>query len=365
MKTKGSANAGRLTRRSNRDIAHYEERLGKKHLIVLGLVVLLVLAAIFALSVGSAGVGIKQVLMAFFGKTNPQTFQIVLGLRLPRVLTGLIAGLGLAIAGCVMQSVLGNPMASSSTLGVAQGAAFGASIGISLLGSGAATGLLEGAGIKNPYLVSACAFACSMLATITILTLSRIKSISPEGMILCGVAISAMFTGGTTMVQFFADEQRLASIVFWTFGDLSRTNLADLRIIALVVLGGSVFFFFNRWNYTALLTGDDGAKGLGVNVERIRLVSMTLATLMTAVIVAFIGIINFIGLIAPHILKGVLGNDYRFLIPGSALLGAILLLLSDVVGRVMVQPLVLPIGAITSFLGGPLFLYLLYRGNRS
>jgi len=287
---------------------------------------------------------------------------VVWNLRLPRVVTAVAGGIGLAAVGCVMQNVLRNPLASSSTLGVSQGAAFGASVAIICLGAGLQSQTAEAITIINPYLISICAFTGSMLSTLVVLGLSRFRRVTPEAMVLSGVALSALFSGGTTLLQYFADDVKIAAVVFWTFGELGRTSWREIAIIAVVAALAFVYFLYNRWNYNALESGEHSAAGLGVNVDFLRLFSMIVCSFTAAVIVSFVGIINFIGLIAPHVMRKVIGNDYRYLLPASSLAGALMLLASDIVARMATAPVILPIGAITSFLGAPLFLYLLFRG---
>ncbi|HCX65793.1 MAG TPA: iron ABC transporter permease [Eubacteriaceae bacterium] len=326
------------------------------------LLVLVLGSALYAMSVGSAEMNIFQVLKTLFGYGSDQSYMVVYNIRLPRAITAITAGIGLAGAGCVMQSVLKNPLASASTLGIAQGAAFGASFAIIVLGAGMQSQTLGGTAFTNPYLVSLCAFASAMFSTLMILGLSHIRKVSAESMILAGVALSTMFAGATTLLQYFATDVRVAAVVFWTFGDLGRTGWQEILIMSTVVAGALIFFMANRWNFNALQNGEETAKGLGVNVKQLRIFAMLVSSLTAATIVAYVGIINFIGLIAPHLIRRFVGSDYRYLLPASALAGAFLLLASDILARILVAPIILPIGAITSFLGAPMFLYLLYRG---
>jgi iron complex transport system permease protein len=215
--------------------------------------------------------------------------------------------------------------------------------------------------ITNPYVVTICAFVGGFLTTVVILGLSRIAKVSPATMVLAGVALSSLFSGGTTIVQYFADDVKVASVVYWTFGDLGRANWREISIIFGVTAVALLYFMCNRWNFNAMESGADTAKSLGVPVDRLTMISMTLCALMAAVCTAFVGCISFIGLIAPHMVRRFVGNDYRFLIPASALMGAIVLVLSEVTSRVIVAPSILPIGALTSFLGAPMFLYMIFR----
>ena len=337
-------------------------RFKKIFLLVLALITMAV--ALVAIASGSSGLSIPQVVMTLLGKGAAQTNVIVFNIRLPRVATAIVAGLGLAAVGCVMQSLLKNPLASSSTLGVSQGAAFGAAVAIIAFGAGMQSQTLDGVSFSNPYTISVCAFVGSMMSTFVILGLSRIKKVTPEVMVLTGVALSSLFSGGTTLLQYFADDVKVAAVVFWTFGNLGSTSWREILIMAIAVAISLVYFMFNRWNYNALQNGENTAKGLGVNVNAMRLVGMIVCSFTASIIVAYIGIINFIGLIAPHLMRRIIGSDYRYLLPASAMAGAILLLLSDTVARLVVQPIVLPIGAITSFLGAPLFMYLIFKGGK-
>lgn len=342
----------------------YKEYTRFRKKIIIIMVLLTLVIALFAIASGSSGMTPLEVIKTFLGKGTKQNEIIVFHLRLPRVVTAIVAGIGLAVVGCVMQSILRNPLASSSTLGVSQGAAFGAAFAIIVLDAGMQSQTLDGIGISNPVSISVCAFLGSMLSTGVILGLSRIKKITPETMILAGVALSSLFSGGTTLLQYFAEDVKVAAVVFWTFGSLGSTSWREIAIMAIVVVIAFIYFMWNRWNYNTLQSGENTAKGLGVNTERLLLTSMVICSVTSSVIVAYIGIINFIGLIAPHLMRRVVGSDYRYLMPTSAFMGAVLLLLSDTVARLVVQPIILPIGAITSFLGAPLFLWLVFKGGK-
>lgn len=349
----------------NRKQKIYKEYIQFKIMVIVLIAIITIAAALFAIVAGSAGLTIKEVVLALVGQGTVMTKAVVLNLRLTRVVTSILGGIGLAITGCAMQSILRNSLASASTIGVSQGAAFGAAFAIVVLGAGVQFHTNDAVTVTNPYMVSVCAFLFSMLSTFVVLGLSRFRKVSPETIILSGVALSALFGGGTTIMQYFADDVSLSAIVFWTFGDMGRTSWEQIIIMAVVVLLATIYFFFNRWNYNALETGENSAKGLGVNVEVMRIVGMTICSFTAAVIVSFVGIINFVGLVSPHLMRRLIGNDYRFLLPASALMGAFMLLLSDTVARLVVSPVVLPIGAITSFLGAPLFLYLLFKGAKT
>ena len=315
----------------------------------------LLLTVLLSLRAGSYETPLGELVKGVFGRSADRKINLVVqNNRLPRILTAVLAGGGLGLAGCILQAVLRNPLASSSTLGVSQGATFGAAFAIVVLGLGATDG----------FGIPLCAFLGSVAVALVILGLSRFRQVSPEGIVLAGVAISSMFTGATTLIQYFADEVQLSTLVFWTFGDLGSTGWADLSGLTAIVALLFGYCYYHRWDYNALLSGEETAISLGLNVRRLTLVNMVLCCLCSSVVVSNVGLISFIGLVAPHIVRMVVGNNHVYLIPGSALGGAALLLLSDLFARTVISPVILPIGAITSFLGGPLFLYLLFKGGK-
>ena len=346
--------------------AAYRRHLRRRRLALLALAALLALSFLTSACAGSSGLTPLEVLAALFGGGSGESRTIVWSVRLPRVAVGMGVGFALAMTGCVMQSVLRNPLASASTLGVTQGASFGAAAAIVFLGAGVQTASASGGAVSvtNPWLVTLCAFLGGVATTAVILLLSRAGGASPSTLILAGVAVSSLFTGGTALVQYFADDVTVASVVYWTFGSLGRAGWDQIGLIFALCLLSFVYFFWNRWNYNALESGSAAAKSLGVHVDALTLVSLTVCALVASVSVAFVGCINFIGLLAPHMVRRFVGSDYRFLIPCSALMGAVLMLCADVVSRCVIPPTVLPIGAITSFLGAPLFLYILFKGGR-
>lgn len=332
--------------------ALYRKNQVKSIRFLLVLSALLLLAVLLSLRSGSYETPIGELIKGIFGMSADKKVNLVVqSNRLPRILTAILAGGGLGLAGCILQAVLRNPLASSSTLGVSQGATFGAAFAIVVLGMG---------NVGIPL----CAFFGSVAVALVILGLSKFRQVSPEGIVLAGVAISSMFTGATTLLQYFADEVQLNTLVFWTFGDLGSTGWEDLGGMAAIVAVLCLYCYAHRWDYNALLSGEETAISLGINVKRLTLVGMVLCCLCSSVVVSNVGLISFIGLVAPHIVRMVVGNNHVYLIPGSILGGATLLLLGDLFARTVISPVILPIGAITSFLGGPLFLYLLFKGGK-
>ncbi|EQB22014.1 Iron(III) dicitrate transport system permease protein [Dehalobacter sp. UNSWDHB] len=341
----------------------YHQYTHKKKIVILVLAFLIVLLAIAAVNAGSFNLNLLQVIQSLLGKGSDASSVVIWQIRMPRILAAITAGAGLAVAGCVMQNNLRNPLAAPDTLGISHAAAFGANIAIIVLGAGSISSTsTDAVTINNPYLVTLCAFACSMAATLVILLLARIRGFSPEAMILAGVALNSLFMAGTILIQYFASDVQVAAAVFWTFGDLGRVAWREVLILACLVIFAFIYFLFKRWDYNALDSGEETAKSLGVHVKRVRQGGMFVSALIASVAVSFLGIIGFVGLIAPQIMRRIIGGDHRYLIPASALMGSVLMLFSDTIARTMVAPVVLPVGAITSFFGAPLFLYLLVRG---
>ncbi len=324
----------------------YGALTGRRTARIAVLAALLAASVLVSLAVGSSSAGVFDTLRAGLDGV------IFWELRVPRVLMGLLVGSGLAVGGAVTQAVLRNPLASPFTLGVASGAGFGAALGIVL------------AGAIAKWAVAGGAFACALLTALFILGVARMKSSTPETLVLAGVAIMFLFSAGTSLLQFLGTEQQIQAIVFWSFGNLSRASWTDIVIAAGMILPALPALFLRAWDLNLLLAGDEMAASLGVNVDRLRLTALLLAALMTAGAICFTGVIGFIGLVGPHLARMLVGGDHRFLLPASALSGALLVLVSDCLGRTLFAPHMIPIGIVTAFLGVPFFFALLIRRKR-
>lgn len=318
---------------------------------------------------GVSGMTVKESFAALMRRGTAAQQRIIWNIRIPRILAAVIAGAGLSVSGLLMQTNLNNALASPSTLGVSNAAVFGANLSI-ILGAGGflSTGNnLSGylAGI-NPYATSLIAFLFSTASILLILGLCRMKSFAPGVVILAGVAMGSVWTAATTVLQFYATDVGLSAAVIWTFGDLGRATYRTDLIMVITVAIGIAFAVLMRWRLNALLSGDAAAKSMGLNVNALRFASLLLASLMTAVCVSFLGVIGFVGMICPHVVKRVMGQDHRITVPASALSGSILLLLADTLSRTIGKGAALPVGAITSILGAPFFLaIILFRKERS
>jgi iron complex transport system permease protein len=346
-----------------RDYSRYVSyKLGFMGLALVGLI----LGLAVSLSLGAAGLPLAVVAKTLLGISVSKRFDmIVWNIRMPQALAAIVAGAGLSVAGAAMQSILRNPLGSPFTLGISQAAAFGAAFSVMILGSGVMQSTNIGSiTISNPYVTTILAFFFSIIAAGVIILVSRARGATPEVMVLTGVALGALFTAGTMFLQYFADDVQLAAMVFWTFGDAARASWAELGLLTAVTVLISAYLLSRSWDYNAIDAGDETAKGLGVRVERVRLTGMLAASMTTAVIVSFLGVIGFVGLVVPHMVRRIIGGDNRFLMPATVICGALLLLVSDTVARMMLAPHVLPVSVLTAFMGAPTFIYLIVRGGR-
>ena len=350
---------------ATRALEAYRKYVGKRATFLALVIILLLVFTILGVTIGSATkITVSDVFHALSGTGQEWKIQVIRNIRLPRVLSAILAGMALAVGGASMQTLLRNPLGSPFTLGISHAAAFGAAFAVIVLGAGTVhSSSMDAVVINNPYLVTTSAFAWSMVCTVAIFLLSKFKGPSPETMILAGIALGSLFTSGLTAIEYFANDVQLASVIFWTFGDLGKSTWADFGMMAAVVIPITVYFTRNAWNYNAIDSGDETARSLGIDVERIRLVGMVLASLATALVVSFFGIIGFVGLVVPHIVRRLIGGNEMFLIPSASLFGGAFLLICDTAARTLISPFVLPVGILTSFLGAPLFIYLLVRGK--
>ena len=341
--------------------AKYMAFTERKITLILFLLPLILLTAGIATSLGSADITIGEAYTAFLHKFFPDYFAsnwlaqtCVWELRLPRILMGILAGTGLGVAGSIIQGTLRNPLASPYTLGISSGAGFGASLAI-LAGSGFAGG---------QYLVIGSAFIFALISSFIIIGLASCRGATPETMILAGIAMTCLFGSATTILQYFGDAEAVKEAVFWMVGDLGRASWKKLSMVCVVLAACLPLLLWKSWDLNVIGGGDDSAHSLGINVKRTRIYLMIVSTLMVASVVCFTGTIGFIGLVAPHIVRMIIGGDNRFLVPASGLLGAVLLVVSDTMARRIIAPVILPVGTLTAFLGVPLFLYLIMRKRR-
>jgi iron complex transport system permease protein len=280
--------------------------------------------------------------------------RVVWSLRLPRVVVAALLGMSLSGAGIVLQTVFRNPLVEPGFLGVSQGAAFGAALAI-VLGAGF---------VGGEWLIIGNAFVFTLLASMTVYGLAKYKGITPETMILAGIAIMYLFQAMTSFLQYVGHAEQVQEVVFWMMGSMGRSSLDKVWIVTAVIAICFPYLLLKSWDINAMGAGDETATSLGVNVEKTRIICMMAVSLITASVICFTGTIGFIGLVSPHITRMVIGGDHRFLLPASALVGGLLLLAADTAARTILAPVILPVGIMTAFLGVPFFVYLFMRRKK-
>lgn len=321
------------------------------------LAVILFLVALFAISAGSVAVPAGDTLAILTAKlkgaepaADPAVTDIIWALRVPRVLLAMTAGAGLALAGVVMQASVQNPLAEPFILGIASGASVGATLAI-LLGTAAI-----------PFGVAGCAFLGAILATLAVLMLAGIhRRVSTVKLVLAGAAISALCTAVTNFIVYMAaDAEGMQSAAFWTMGSLADAKWQSLFLPVLIVTLLSIYFLAELRTLDVLLLGEELAVTLGIDASAVRRRYMALLALLTGVLVATCGIIGFVGLVVPHLVRSFTGASHKRLLPAALLVGAIFLVASDLLARTLLPSGDLPIGIITALIGAPLFMRLLF-----
>ena len=343
----------------NEVLVNYHRNTLKKVFVIVLCLTLAVIVAGFAITIGDLHVGFFNsygVILAHLtgDVTDDNADYIIWEWRLPRVLTGLIAGAGLGIAGAVMQCILRNPLADPYTTGISSGASLGASIAIGL-------GVSFVSGVYGTVIT---AFVFSLIPMAIIMAVSKMKGATPTTMIMAGIAVMYIFNACTMMIKLWVDPDKLEEIYRWSVGTIDGAKWDQVYVMFIVVFAGYVAVQLLSRRLNVLSTGDESSRSIGVNANQLRLLCMFIVSLLTAGVVSFTGLIGFIGLVSPHIVRLVIGSDNRFLIPASGAFGAALLILSDTVGRTLIEGTVIQVGVITAFIGGPMFLYLIIRQKK-
>lgn len=345
------------------DSNSYLEFVSKKVTTIMILVVIVFILSIFAMSQGAYKIPFFKVIETVFGGGDDVEHVVIWNIRLPIIVASILIGSSLALSGTIMQCVMKNPLASPYTLGISSAASFGAALAIAGAHIPILTGSFMGDLLNGPYGISIIAFSFAMIAVGIVLAFSRTVNSNPESMVLIGVALGSIFSAALSSLQYFVPDSTLSSLVYWQFGDLSKAEWNELKIILAIFIPILLYVVFHRLDYNAMSAGEEVAQSLGINTKRLTILTMTLSSALAAVCISFVGIIGFIGLLGPHIMRRIVGNDHRFLIPASMLMGTFVLLASDSLGRLAFDT-VIPVGIITSFLGGPLFLYILITNRR-
>jgi len=339
----------------------HSHSIWKKALFLLGLATFLVLATGVIITLGQVPMTVAEVYYSLVNKLVPGFFtvdslieHVVWKIRFPFILGAIIAGSGLGICGCVMQSVLKNPMASPFTLGISSGAHFGISLaavfGIAIL--------------HGPYFLVANAFVCALLCSGLIIALSKLKGATSETLILAGIAVNYLFQAATQLLTYIATDEQRTVMSYWGMGSLTDLNWHSIMFLGSVSAICIPILYIKAWDLNLMTVGDESAKSMGVDANYLRIFIMVVSSLLVAAIVAFIGVIGFVGLIAPHIGRIILGNNHRHLIPAAGGIGGALLLIANAISMNLLGSVVIPPGIIMSIIGVPLFMYLILKGKR-
>jgi iron complex transport system permease protein len=333
----------------------------QKTLFLVGLAGLLILASSVIITLGQVPMTVPDVYRTLVNRLVPGLYSIdplidhvVWQIRLPLISGAILAGFGLGACGCVMQAVLKNPMASPFTLGISSGAHFGVSLaavfGVTVL--------------DGPYFLVGNAFVCALFCSALIIALSTLKGATSETLILAGIAVNYLFQAANQLFSYIATDDQRTVMSTWGMGSLNDLNWHSMLFLGVVSAVCVPLLYSRAWDLNLMTVGDESAKSMGVEANRIRVLIMAVASLLVAAIVSFIGVIGFIGLVAPHIGRIILGNDHRYLIPAAGGIGGALLLIANAVSMNLLQSVVIPTGIIMSMIGVPLFMYLILKGKR-
>ncbi|ALD46064.1 iron-siderophore ABC transporter permease [Serratia sp. OLHL2] len=332
----------------------------RHRLLMMGVLALAILGSLLLdFTMGPSGLSLSSLWQTLLdpAAADAGTRVIVWDIRLPYALMAVVVGFALGLAGAEMQTILNNPLASPFTLGVSSAAAFGAALAI-VLGIGIP-------GIPDQWFISANAFIFALFAALMLDGITRWTRVATSGVVLFGIALVFTFNALVSMMQFIASEDTLQGLVFWTMGSLARASWDKLGILFGVFAVLLPLSMMSSWKLTALRLGEDRAVSFGIDVRRLRLTTLLRISMLSALAVAFVGPIGFIGLVAPHIARMIFGEDHRFYLPASALIGALVLSMASVASKNLVPGVIIPVGIVTSLVGVPFFLSIIlrHRGN--
>ncbi|HGM6858994.1 FecCD family ABC transporter permease [Serratia rubidaea] len=340
-------------------MGRYQHILRHRLLIMGALGIAIVASLVLDFTMGPSGLSLSSLwqTLIYPASADAGTRVIVWDIRMPYALMAVVVGLALGLAGAEMQTILNNPLASPFTLGVSSAAAFGAALAI-VLGIGVP-------GIPDQWFISANAFIFALLAALMLDGITRWTRVATSGVVLFGIALVFTFNALVSMMQFIASEDTLQGLVFWTMGSLARASWEKLGILLAVFAVLLPLSMMSSWKLTALRLGEDRAVSFGIDVRRLRLTTLLRISILSALAVAFVGPIGFIGLVAPHIARLIFGEDHRFYLPASALIGALVLSMASVASKNLVPGIIIPVGIVTSLVGVPFFLSIIlrHRGN--
>jgi iron complex transport system permease protein len=344
---------------TRRDVAADDRARRKRAWLMIALLSVGVVVIYFmCVSVGSSTIPLERVWDSLLGHPQNWSDELVINkMRAPRVLAAAVVGAALSLGGMAMQALFRNPMASPSVIGISSGSSFGAALYIAL-----------GAGLwLSSWGTVLCSFIMALLTLILVYSLaySRNGGTQTTMLLLAGMAISALFSGLTSMIEFFSDADTIQSIVFWMLGSFDGMTWDKDKVMIVPVIVGTILICLNLRELNLLTAGETKARNLGVNVPRVRMLLLLGSALLVAGTVAFCGVIGFVGLIIPHIFRTLVGPEHKRLAPICILGGAIFLMLIDTFARSAMPPYELPVGTVTSIIGAPFFIWILRsRKNR-
>lgn len=326
----------------------------RRHLTIIVALISLGIGILFDLATGPAWLTISEVISALREGINGESINqsIVWSIRLPMTITCICVGAGLGLAGTQMQTVLSNHLASPYTLGISSAAGFGAAIAY-----------LTGFPIPNKAWLSVplSAFIMSFAAAISLYLLGKAKGMQAKTMVLFGIVINFFFQALKSLVQFRASPEVSQQIVFWMFGSLLKSSWTGVIVSSSVFILCAIILSSYAWQLTALSAGEERAKSLGIKTDQLRLKVFVIGSLLTAGAVAFVGTIGFIGLLAPHCSRILVGEDQRYMSPLSALFGVLLMICASIISKIVIPGAIVPIGIVTSIIGVPFLLYLILK----
>ena len=352
-------------------VDYYRRMEVRRRKTFLAISVLLVLLFFTSLMVGYTKYSLADVITSILHRivdsVEPTTDNdnLLINVRIPRSIVALLVGISLGIAGAIMQNTLRNPLVSPFTLGLSSASAFGAALIIVVMSSIALPAFtLMDSNFSLMYVLRIIAAFVAGVGSITlVLYISRLQRMSNATMILTGVILSFLFEAGIMMFKYIATDSQLRDITVWLMGGFGESTWAVVIILLPVVAVCMMFLLNYSAQLNILANGDDVARNLGVDVVRLKRNSLLLSTFTVALCISFTGIIGFVGLMAPHICRMIIGNDNRYLLPCSGLLGSALLLLSDTIGRTVAAPMEIPVGVVMYILGGAFFIFLVFKGK--
>lgn len=340
----------------------YDRHMRAKAAILAACAVLVLLIAVFSICVGAADLSLTDVLHVFVADAHTRaqsgydtTVKIVWMLRMPRVIMGVLAGAGLALCGVVMQGITRNPLVSPYTVGISNAAAFGVAVVVLFSSELPLSGILSGQAMRTVG-----AFVMAALCAMGVYGVSATRKMNVTTLVLMGTALSYLFSALSNTMQYLANEQELSTIVNWTFGNLQKATWGQIAVVAgLFSVVFLVSMLYARSLNAMAGSSEDVPRALGINVAAVRLIVGFLTILLSAIIISFVGVIGFVGIVAPHIARMIVGSDHRLLIPLSCICGGLLLVVSDTIGRTLFNPVVIPVGIVVAYVGVPVFVHLI------